>query len=75
MAPLIFSYSEQKTAVFNWMAWSRNARSFWRSIPANGEVIGTCVRGGREKTAKAVAAALRAFRDPAWKSDRWLRAW
>ena len=42
--------------------------------PATGEVIGTYAVGGRDEAAETVAAALRAFRETTWKSDRWLRA-
>ncbi|HEX9783690.1 MAG TPA: aldehyde dehydrogenase family protein [Opitutaceae bacterium] len=42
--------------------------------PAIGEVIGTYALGGSDEAAEAVAAALKAFRETTWKSDRWLRA-
>ncbi len=42
--------------------------------PATGTVIGSYAKGGRTEAELAVNAALRAFRETAWKDDRSLRA-
>ena len=42
--------------------------------PATGEPIGTYTEAGEAEAAKAVAAALNAFRNTVWREDRRLRA-
>jgi betaine-aldehyde dehydrogenase len=42
--------------------------------PANGEVIGSYANGGEEEAQRAVAAALKTFRESPWRQDRLLRA-
>jgi betaine-aldehyde dehydrogenase len=42
--------------------------------PANGEPIGTYTEAGETEARSAIAAALRAFRESDWRSDRRLRA-
>ena len=42
--------------------------------PATGEPIGTYTEAGEAEAAKAVAAALNAFRNTVWRDDRRLRA-
>ena len=42
--------------------------------PATGEKIGSYAVGGEADAAAAVAAAVRAFRDTRWRTDRDLRA-
>ena len=54
--------------------WRDSAQHLDSFNPANGEVIGTYALGGHDEAAEAVAAALKAFRETAWRSDRWLRA-
>jgi betaine-aldehyde dehydrogenase len=42
--------------------------------PATGEVIGSYAMGGPKEAQAAIEAAKRAFADPAWRTDRLLRA-
>jgi betaine-aldehyde dehydrogenase len=42
--------------------------------PATGEVIGSYAMGGPKEAQTAIEAAKRAFADPAWRTDRALRA-
>jgi acyl-CoA reductase-like NAD-dependent aldehyde dehydrogenase len=42
--------------------------------PATGEVIGRYARAGKDEAREATAAALKAFRETAWRSDRALRS-
>jgi betaine-aldehyde dehydrogenase len=42
--------------------------------PATGEKIGTYTEAGEAEAARAIAAALRAFRETGWRKDRRLRA-
>lgn len=41
--------------------------------PATGETIGSYTEAGEAEATRAIAAALRAFRETAWRSDRRLR--
>jgi betaine-aldehyde dehydrogenase len=42
--------------------------------PANGELIGSYTEAGEAQAQRAIAAALRAFRETPWRGDRRLRA-
>jgi betaine-aldehyde dehydrogenase len=42
--------------------------------PANGELIGSYTEAGEAQAQRAIAAALRAFRETPWRADRRLRA-
>jgi betaine-aldehyde dehydrogenase len=42
--------------------------------PATGQVIGSYAMGGPKEARSAIEAAKRAFADPAWRTDRLLRA-
>ena len=42
--------------------------------PANGETIGTYTEAGEAEAARAIAAALKAFRETDWRKNRSLRA-
>jgi betaine-aldehyde dehydrogenase len=42
--------------------------------PATGEVIGSYAMAGPKEAQAAIDAARRAFADPAWRTDRRLRA-
>lgn len=55
----------------DWMDSEKHSISF---NPATGEPIGMYADGGRKEAEKAVAAALRAFRDTSWKNDHALRS-
>src|ERR1700739_4303147 len=42
--------------------------------PANGETIGTYTEAGKAEATRAIAAALKAFRETDWQKNRCLRA-
>jgi betaine-aldehyde dehydrogenase len=54
--------------------WRDSAQHHDSFDPATGEKIGTYAVGGAGEAKEAVAAALRAFRDTDWKTNRELRA-
>lgn len=60
----------------NWIngEWLDSAKHTDSFDPATGEVIGSYADAGREDAVKAVAAAVKAFRDTDWKDNRKLRA-
>ncbi len=60
----------------NWIdgEWLDAAKHTDSMNPATGEVIGSYADAGREDAVKAVAAAVKAFRDTDWKDNRKLRA-
>ena len=55
----------------NWCDSAKHQDSF---DPATGEKIGSYAVGGADEAREAVAAALRAFRETDWKTNRELRA-
>src|SRR2546429_8157925 len=55
----------------NWCDSAEHQDSF---DPATGEKIGSYAVGGADEAREAVAAALRAFRETDWKTNRELRA-
>jgi betaine-aldehyde dehydrogenase len=54
-----------------WMDGGERAQSI---NPANGEPIGSYTEAGEAQAGRAIAAALRAFRETPWRGDRRLRA-
>src|SRR5580658_10432273 len=54
-----------------WVDGGERVQSF---NPANGEPIGSYTEAGEAEAQRAIAAALRAFRETPWRSDRRLRA-
>jgi len=60
----------------NWIdgEWVDAAKHTDSLNPATGEAIGTYADGGRNEAVKAVAAAVRAFKNSDWKDNRVLRA-
>lgn len=54
--------------------WRDSAQHHDSFDPATGEKIGTYAVGGADEAKEAVAAALRTFRETAWKTNRELRA-
>ncbi len=60
----------------NWIGgeWVDSAKHTDSINPATGEVIGSYADAGREDAIKAVAAAVKAFRETDWKDNRKLRA-
>ena len=54
--------------------WINSATPAQSVDPATGEPIGTYTEAGEAEAAQAVAAALSAFRNTAWRDDRRLRA-
>ena len=60
----------------HWIAgeWVDSATRHDSFDPATGERIGTYAEAGVEETDRAVAAALKAFRESPWRGDRRLRA-
>ncbi len=54
--------------------WTDAAKPAESMDPATGEAIGTYTEAGEAEAAKAVAAALNAFRNTVWRDDRRLRA-
>jgi betaine-aldehyde dehydrogenase len=54
-----------------WMDGGERAQSI---NPANGEPIGSYTEAGEAQARRAIAAALRAFRETPWRGDRRLRA-
>lgn len=54
--------------------WIDSAKHTDSIDPATSEVIGTYADGGREEAEKAVAAAVRAFKETDWKDNRTLRS-
>ena len=65
-----------RSPALNWIGgeWIDSAKHTDSIDPATSEVIGTYADGGREEAARAVAAALRAFKETDWKDNRHLRA-
>jgi acyl-CoA reductase-like NAD-dependent aldehyde dehydrogenase len=64
------------TVARHWIdgAWRSSTRLADSVDPATGGVFGRHALGGEEEAREATAAALRAFRETGWKSDRALRA-
>jgi betaine-aldehyde dehydrogenase len=54
--------------------WVDGGESAQSINPATGEAIGTYTEAGEAEAQRAIAAALRAFRETPWRSDRRLRA-
>ena len=54
--------------------WTDSTEQGTSVDPASGEVIGRYAAADAGDAEKAVAAALRAFREPGWRTDRALRA-
>src|SRR2546429_8837757 len=54
--------------------WRDSAQHHDSFDPATGEKIGSYAVGGADEAREAVAAALRAFRETDWKTNRELRA-
>src|SRR5262245_31431179 len=54
--------------------WRDSAQHGDSFDPATGDKIGTYAVGGADEAKEAVAAALRAFRETAWRTNRELRA-
>ena len=54
--------------------WADGGESAQSINPATGEPIGTYTEAGAAEAQRAIAAALRAFRETPWRSDRRLRA-
>ena len=54
-----------------WVDTQQRAQSI---NPANGETIGTYTEAGEAEAKRAIAAALRVFRETDWRQDRRLRA-
>jgi betaine-aldehyde dehydrogenase len=55
-------------------AWIDGGQQAQSLNPANGETIGTYTEAGETEAQRAIAVALRAFRDTDWKENRRLRA-
>jgi betaine-aldehyde dehydrogenase len=55
-------------------AWVDAKERATSTNPASGETIGTCTEAGEIEAQRAIAAALRAFRETDWKENRRLRA-
>ncbi len=53
--------------------WVNNKNHKESFNPATGEVIGRYADGGKQEAIAATAAAKKAFKDSAWKSDRQMR--
>src|SRR3954469_8087327 len=67
---------KQTPVAIHWIdgKWRDSAQHHDSFDPATGEKIGTYAVGGADEAKDAVAAALRAFHDTDWKTNRELRA-
>ena len=65
-----------RSPALNWIngEWVDSPKHTDSIDPATGDVIGTYADAGKEEAVKAVAAAVRAFKETDWKDNRVLRS-
>jgi Aldehyde dehydrogenase family len=68
--------SAPKTFAHHWISgeWVDSEKRMESINPANGETIGTYTEAGQATATRAIAAALKAFRETDWRKNRPLRA-
>src|SRR6516164_2333500 len=66
----------QRPVAMHWIdgKWADSVEHRDSVDPATGQVIGSYAMGGPGEAQLAIEAAKRAFADPAWRTDRLLRA-